>query len=67
MSSKMYVECPDCGNDVSVELIEHDKQIRADAINDFMKILCDDCIRKKDCNKKDCWQWNKGEELKEQK
>lgn len=39
MSNKIYVECPNCGHDISVELGEHDKQIRTEMIKECTRIL----------------------------
>lgn len=48
---KIYVECPNCGHDISVELVEHDKQIRAEeraeAIEEFRRFnYCKVCEEK---------------------
>lgn len=36
---KFYVECPNCGHDISVEPAEHDRQIRTEILLDFSKRL----------------------------
>lgn len=44
-------------------LSEHDKQIRADAIDEFMKVLCEDC-KKQPCYGDECYQKQIAERLK---
>lgn len=41
VDERIFCECPNCGNDFSVELPLHDKQIRAEVIDEFEKAFCD--------------------------
>lgn len=36
---KRYIECPNCGNEISIELVEHNEQIRAEVIEEFVKAI----------------------------
>ena len=43
----------------------HDKQIKADAIDEFMKALCEDC-KKQPCYGDKCYQKKIAEQLKKE-